>query len=163
MIQNARYLHSIYCDDVRREINGKITLVGTYPGGLTFNQPAPAILPKLCIVLTAQTPIENLFERLEFRVLLDDVVVQKIEIPQKELNAQAASVKASPPDNASFQTIGAVLELANIPIHGPCKIGVRAVTEREELGAAALRINFHPTANPSDDKPPPLANAHAPA
>lgn len=41
----------IFCDDIRQEVNGKITLVGVYGGEMTIYGNAPASIPKLGIAI----------------------------------------------------------------------------------------------------------------
>ena len=39
--------YTIFCDDVRNEINGKVTLVGVYAGDVIVLGTLPVTLPKL--------------------------------------------------------------------------------------------------------------------
>ncbi len=42
--------HSIFCDDIRQEIDGKVTYVGAYTGNVMLvRAPLPIALPKFCI------------------------------------------------------------------------------------------------------------------
>jgi hypothetical protein len=40
---------SIFCDDIRQEINGKVSLIGVYAGDLILFGTLPGILPRLSI------------------------------------------------------------------------------------------------------------------
>ncbi|MGQ3047808.1 MAG: hypothetical protein ACT6Q8_18690 [Niveispirillum sp.] len=44
-------VHAVFCDDVRTELDGKITLVGMHMRGVTVNGTAPAALPQLWLAL----------------------------------------------------------------------------------------------------------------
>jgi len=46
----AKKIHSIVCDDIREEINNKVSLMGVYGKEIIFNQ-LPAILPKLYFLI----------------------------------------------------------------------------------------------------------------
>lgn len=43
------YGSSIFCDDIRIEINAKHSFIGVYPHALSISGNFPAVLPKLCI------------------------------------------------------------------------------------------------------------------
>jgi hypothetical protein len=43
--------YSLFCDDIREEVNGKTSYVGAYNGSIIGYGPAPATLPKLCIAI----------------------------------------------------------------------------------------------------------------
>src|SRR5262249_11818710 len=52
--------HTIFCDDIRREINGKTTLVGVYSDDILLNAPLPVMLPKLaCSIIFYERPYES--------------------------------------------------------------------------------------------------------
>ncbi|MCK4738357.1 MAG: hypothetical protein KAT46_00270 [Deltaproteobacteria bacterium] len=40
---------TIFCDDVREEVNGKLSIIGTYGNGINFSNPLPTILPKFIL------------------------------------------------------------------------------------------------------------------
>jgi hypothetical protein len=41
--------YSIFCDDIRQEIDGKVTYVGVYSGAMAIRAKLPIVLPKFCI------------------------------------------------------------------------------------------------------------------
>lgn len=45
----APYGSVVFCDDIREEVSGKVTLVGCYGADLVVGGEVPAILPKLCM------------------------------------------------------------------------------------------------------------------
>lgn len=66
--------YSVFCDDIRQEINGKLTLVGCYQGSIIFFSEAPSQYPKFCIFPTIQIPSELDFEyfNIYIEVVKDD-------------------------------------------------------------------------------------------
>lgn len=44
-----RVKYTLMCDDIREEKSNKIILVGLYSSKIIFNDPLPALLPKLCL------------------------------------------------------------------------------------------------------------------
>ncbi|MEZ5887665.1 MAG: hypothetical protein R3D56_12395 [Paracoccaceae bacterium] len=57
---------ALLCDDVRREDNGKLILIGVYTGGIVFSGPFPAALSNLFVFLSANTSLEDV--DVEFRL-----------------------------------------------------------------------------------------------
>lgn len=49
---------TLFCDDIRAEVGGKLTYVGHYTGDLIVHSNAPAVLPKLVAVTQLVIPAE---------------------------------------------------------------------------------------------------------
>jgi hypothetical protein len=48
----AVYGLTVFCDDIRGEVDGKVTYVGVYNGNMVFGVPFPVQMPKLGIAVT---------------------------------------------------------------------------------------------------------------
>lgn len=134
-----RFVHTLYCDDVRQEVSGKMTFVGAYQGDLNVRRVEPTILPKLCIVVNIQTPKITPFKSLLIRVLKDDSVLQEVALPQSIIDEIVDSPLS---ENKKYHTYGMIIELLDMPVEESCTIRVRAQSESEELASAGLRINL---------------------
>jgi hypothetical protein len=64
----ARRGFTIFCDDIRRELGGKITLVGIYRAEMLIQGKLPIVLPKLGIAILLQTPVERPLQRLRLMI-----------------------------------------------------------------------------------------------
>lgn len=66
--------YTIFCDDVREEITGKMTFVGVYSGSLVVKALTPLQLPVLCCNVTVALEEQGLPNggRLEVRKLYED-------------------------------------------------------------------------------------------
>lgn len=84
-----RYVFCQFCDDVRREIDGKYTLIGVYEGGLQVKGALPAKLPKLVIVCHAATPVDKPFTSLRLRIEFAGKPLLSLEAPEGALSADA--------------------------------------------------------------------------
>jgi hypothetical protein len=62
--------HTLFCDDIRHEINGKITYVGTYRSELIVFGSLPAVLPKFVVAIWYHEQPGESDEPIEFRVFL---------------------------------------------------------------------------------------------
>jgi hypothetical protein len=47
-----KYGLTVFCDDIRNEVDGKVTHVGIYNGNMIFGVPFPVTMPKLGISVT---------------------------------------------------------------------------------------------------------------
>ena len=129
-----RYLHSIYCDDFRLEINNKISLMGLYSSEFVAYGTAPVIIPKLCVITMLQTPVEDPVEKLRLLIKLDDAVIAEIDIPPQ--------VEVRQDDTAEYNCYKSATVLSPLIIERDSTLKVLAVTEREELRAAGLKIKI---------------------
>jgi len=150
-----RFLHALYCDDIREEKTNKLTLVGVYSADLYVSE-FPAVLPKLAIFVTLATPVEEPFRQLEIKLKLDDEVIANISTSQEELKkgiGAIAEVAASPsapePNDVTgskrFTELRSILVLSPFTIVKECILRVIATTESGDLRCPALRISLTPS------------------
>ncbi|AZR94579.1 hypothetical protein BBB39_12925 [Bordetella trematum] len=150
-----RYAHCLFCDDVRTEMGDKLSVMGIYGGELVATRPeallpvgegAPAaLLPRLCIVGYAFTPIDRPFERLSFTVLRNDEVIQQQDLDPSELARMADRLKGigSPEDPVTMFQVVVNLSLSPYIISDAHTLSLRFNTESEELIAGKLRVRFN--------------------
>lgn len=60
MSSTSRWMHVMYCDDLREEVGGKTSYMGVYDGKMLVRE-FPVMLPKLCVIATVSTPIHKPF------------------------------------------------------------------------------------------------------
>ncbi|WP_211466829.1 hypothetical protein [Collimonas silvisoli] len=144
MTPTPRLINTIYCDDVRMEVGNKLSYAGVYVSGMEIQRlagsTAPVILPKLCVVMTAQTPKEDPFDILKFRLLRDSELLQEIETPQANLAEARKKIDHEP--DAMFYIFGAVITLQALPITKSQQLRATILTERGELMSPALQIKL---------------------
>ncbi len=85
---DARSVSAIYCDDIRQEVGGKITVVGMYPQGSPVQFPAQGavMLHKFCVIGHIRTPLDRPLKSLVCELRLDDEVLHHVELPPDALN-----------------------------------------------------------------------------
>ena len=88
-----RSASAIYCDDIRHERDGKLTVVGMYPEGSPIKFPAQGavILPKFCVMGYFRTPAHQPLKSMACELRLDDEVLHRVELPPDALNAAEAT------------------------------------------------------------------------
>lgn len=142
-----RYAHAIFCDDIRHEQGGKLTLVGVYSGALLVPS-FPAVLPKLCLVLNVITPASQPFKKLKLRILRDTDTLAEGDVSAESLSSTAAtSFKGVTIDDADrLHSVMAHFVFSQLKLDGPGRIRVRIETEADELKANGLIIAQMPEA-----------------
>lgn len=140
---SGRYLHTLWCDDIRQEVGNKLSFMGAYTAGLVVPQ-LPIVMPRLSGHCWVVTPKDQPFERLTLKVIRDDG--EKLV----EFTADPAVLKGSTSPSASEATdriavlFGFTMEGAHIP--AGCKyIRCVADTEQGELEGNRLTVQCDPS------------------
>lgn len=140
MKKNAdRFVHAIFCDDMRQEMGNKVSFMGCYQGEL-FVPFAPVALPKLCVFVTVSTPIERPLKSLTIRVDQGDNTIANIETPGSDW---AQSIPPAP-EVATRLLASVGVMLSPFAITEPGDIRVVVTTEEGEMLGPRLRIKVMP-------------------
>ena len=153
MKKNAdRFIHAIFCDDMRQEIGNKVSFMGCYQGEL-FVPFLPLALPKLCVFVTVSTPVERPLKALTIRVNQGEKQLASIEMPSEDL-ARAVP----PPQDDSTRILANVgVMLSPFAITEPGELRVVVITEEGEMLGPLLRIKVMPQADASVAPAEPVA------
>lgn len=115
-----QFLWGIFCDDARREINGKATLVGCYGPDMLVSS-FPALLAKLVINWHAVAPLEEPFTSLRVKLMRgDDVLVEMT--PDSEGLVSLAAVGRP---GRTRMMVGGIMELHFFEVSEPCVLELR--------------------------------------
>ena len=139
----GRYLHTIYCDDVRIEVGNKQSLMGIYSGELLVPE-FPIALPKLCIVVNLVTPIDKPLKELTIKITQNNETLIEVPVTGEQLTQpQSSIIENGEKDNPDRRiALNFTLMLAPFSIEKECILRVRAVTESGELKGNGLRIKI---------------------
>lgn len=144
-ILNPRYVHATFCDDVRMEMGGKISLMGIYQGSLHLSGPAlPLTIPRICVVVEARTPSTDPFKKLIVRVYLDDKLLVEGASSEEQLEETTGA------EEVTYKTIGLIFNIQPFVVENEGRLKVRVDTDEGEIKAGGLQILFSPI-----DKPEP--------
>lgn len=80
-----RFVLCQFCDDIRSEVDGKISLMGIYSGGLQVNTKLPVTLAKLCIVSNISCPTNDPFKSLKLEIFYEEALLFSSEVPENVL------------------------------------------------------------------------------
>ncbi|KAB0532785.1 MULTISPECIES: DUF6941 family protein [Pseudomonas] len=136
-----RYTYSIFCDDIRNEVNGKTSLIGVV-GGLLYVNTFPCVIPKLCVLITAVTDHDNPFKSLTFKVLVGEDPAFDVTLGEDEIQkiSQGQELIEDPKGFAAQ----AVVVMSPLSLQGPSTIKVFVVADGEKLDCASLQISLAP-------------------
>ena len=143
MKQNAdRFVHAIFCDDIRQEMGNKVSFMGCYQGEL-FVPFVPLMLPKLCVQVTVTTTVEQPLKALTVRLDQGTNQLAVIEISGDEL------ARAIPPATEDTTRLAASVGvmLAPFTITEPGQLRVMVITEEGEMLGPRLRLKVMPQAD----------------
>lgn len=143
-----RHAHVDYCDDIRQEIGGKITLVGIYSGKCLL-QSIPGVLPKLCIALSMVTPKVDPFRSIQVSAVFAGAEVVRIELDESQIqNIMAANPSIDPTERKAMTlTLMGVISPFSVPSAGRLKINVTA--DDRDLYCEHLEIDIAPPEAPT--------------
>jgi hypothetical protein len=146
-----------FCDDIRQELGGKITLVGCYTGEMTVHGEPPATLAKLGLqarlVFPAQIAPKKIDVRVDFVPGDETLFEATLDIPEGEHKKALGRVEPDGTgDEAHFVLIQHTI-LSPLEIRGEGRIRVRAVVDGETVKLGSLRVRFDaPAAAVSDER-----------
>lgn len=141
--------HTIFCDDVRQEVSGKQTLVGTY-GAAMYVAEFPAILPQICCVICyreAPDSIGNVAIRVIHEVNDEETVMAEIAFDIPEGTKPPAEM-----EGPFIMRVGNfVVQLSPFSIEGPGLLKVRAFRDGDEIRLGALKIDLASSMQPEGE------------
>lgn len=144
----TRHVETLYCDDIRQEIGGKLSFVGVYSGSL-FVQTFPATLAKLCLSVRVVTPASKPLRSLTLLVLRDEEVLQEIIVEKEQLDAASDSSGALGKEHV--QVAQFFLVFSPITFENPCVLRVQAQTEEGDCRGISLDVGLPPPSGSSED------------
>lgn len=132
--------HTIFCDDIRFEIDGKVTYVGVYNAGVMLvRSEFPITIPKFCLGMSFNQKKVLFQSKLGLRIFLPGDSDEK---PSIEGEMQAPTIPASignEPDG-EYTMIGSNMILSPFSIEKPGRIKVRILREGVLHRIGTLRV-----------------------
>lgn len=138
----------IFCDDVRHEVSGKQTLVGTYGTEMTVYGTAPAVVPSLSAVVRFREDPANLPRPVRFEVLKISRD-QKTTLAEATIDLPAANAELRFPEPLEdearvFVEVGFIARISPLEISENCQIKVRAYVNGDEIRLGSLVVRLTP-------------------
>jgi hypothetical protein len=126
------FLSTIYCDDVRQEVGGKLSLIGVY-NDVMYVQQFPVTLPKLWVVATFVASKDKPPRSLKFRVFKNNEPLADLDATPEHLQqlANARELATSTQTQVCF---------APLLLDAPCVLRVAAITEKGKTRGLSLQV-----------------------
>ncbi|MFZ2726418.1 MAG: hypothetical protein WAX77_09225 [Methylococcaceae bacterium] len=133
-----RWVHALWCDDIRQELGNKPSLMGIYTNAITIPS-LPIALHRIAVYTTIVTEVDNPIKKLAFKIVRDDGFVLA-NLQQDAVDYDSALDKTN--GDATRLAITIAVTLNNIEIPEGCKyLQVLVQTESESLDGSKLYIN----------------------
>jgi len=151
------YGYTIFCDDIRVEVGGKLTYVGTYTGTLFIQSAFPALLHKIAMSIVYMQRHTIFVPSAKFQIFLPGTpedTPMTLDLPEEAVQDAITTARAMAKNaigENSYATLAAQLSLTNLVIQEPGLIRVRVVREDQLIKLGALQVKQHP--NFQDSKP----------
>lgn len=136
------YGYTIFCDDVRQEMGGKVSHMGIYRGQLIINAPLPVTLPKFAFVIHySERPGEST-EPVTIHIYMpgdaEDAPTATTELPIEDARSKAP--EPDTPDSDPLLSVIWYLVLAPFELKSEGRIRVRAYRGDLEIRLGTLKI-----------------------
>jgi hypothetical protein len=146
--------YAIFCDEVRREDNGKHIHLGVYVGEMVINAPSfPVRLPRLSVVINYYETVGESTEPVRFAVFLPGEQAPAGEFtinkPEGPIPPPPAPEEGEQPGEPLFH-VAIVLDIQDPVFKQEGRIRVRAFRGDDEIRLGTLTVRFHRM-----DAPPP--------
>ena len=138
----TRFAYSVFCDDIRNEVNGKHSLMGVL-GSLMYLPDFPAVLPKLCAVLTACTPFDQPFKSVSFKGTMDGNELFEIGLNSDQID-QLLKQNGGLVDNPTRFDAKAIVILSPLHVARATNIKVTVIADGEEIECNGIQISKAP-------------------
>ena len=130
-----------YCDDIRVEVGGKLTLVGCYTGEMTVFGIVPLALPTFCAFVNFRVPIKTVFDKIDIKISIDMEGVSR-ELASAEFQNPNSDVNSAPDSERAGQnlSINLPIKLSPLLIESAGFVRCRAYIGEVEYKLGSLRI-----------------------
>lgn len=130
---------TLFCDDIRQEVGGKLSYMGIYGPEMLLFGPKPAVLPKLCIAVHLNVPAAVARGQVELVVFqhAGETTTDVVRVV-----ADLEGVETTPSDEDLFVAANFHLNAAPFQILEDCLLQVRAFVAGAEIKLGGLNIRF---------------------
>ncbi len=149
-----------FCDDIRHEVSGKMTLVGVYDGLMMLGGALPITLPQLCAAITFRflPPTEPTKVAIKafvagheapFSVMEADIDAVKPDSHPAEID----DLQMQDPESINFAQIVGTHYIQSLVIKKPCVIRIKGYIGSDETLLGQLHIMVAPNSTDNEMQP----------
>ena len=134
-------METIYCDDVRSEVGNKLSFMGIYGPNILLNE-FPAVLSKLCAVMSLHMPADTQAETVTFLLYKDDEEIGRSTARIDDV--RKAAIQPREFDEERRLTIRFIAQMAPLQFEAPCRLKARAEVDGETIRGGSLFVERAP-------------------
>jgi hypothetical protein len=130
-------METIYCDDVRVEVGNKLSYIGVYGSNLLFNE-LPAVLPKLCVVMSLYLPEDTKAKSVTFSLFNNEQTVGRSTV-----SIDAVRNASMPPrelGTTRYLSIRFIAQIAPLQVDAACRLKARADVDGQAVQGGTLVV-----------------------
>lgn len=142
------HLTTVFCEDVRQEIGGKITLVGVFNSVCVINS-FPVTLPKIAVMLQVIGPMEAAPEAVGYKAWLGETLIAEVPVTpgikgvpsglESQIEIASGVVPPELQFSGKYRSVTGFLVFAPLHVEGPAVLRIRAYgPDGEEYPAPSL-------------------------
>ena len=143
---------TIFCDDIRHEVTGKLSLIGVYE---SIASGTPIVIPQLCMITKVRLKQSELPFLLSLKIIFEDEEFSEEIIQEMELNIPAVDAELltsqdvifSDKEGITYAQFQTQTSLINFPVSKSGRIKVRMFDGDNQIALGALRILIAPQSN----------------
>lgn len=149
---SAPYGLSIYCDDVRHEVDGKTSFIGTYGNELNIKADGPVFLPTLHVVTLLIIPAGILPNQIRFVInlykdgenaVISEIVAEPDNNTKGEIDAELKELAKDTDPTEIFHQHRAIHKFSPFKIDESLRLQSRVFIDNQPaVKCGTLKINF---------------------
>ena len=164
--QESPFGSTIFCDDIRHELGGKVSYIGIYSGSINFNQPLPITLAKFGFAIRySERPgesTEDVTIGIYFPGDPKDAPSMKIDLPIQEMRSKSPDSKLLEAAQDLVITIIFHFVMENLSLKEEGHIKVRAYRGDLEVRLGTLTVISTLTKDVTPKEAPPTTKKAKP-
>lgn len=136
--------YTIFCDDIRNEVGGKLTLVGCYTGEMVHEGEYPLALPKLALSVQLLMPPDNMPRT--FELIVDYMPTGQVlfavsnDLTEIDLGPLLTQPSEAEDEEDRYIALGSNITLVPFVVPQDGKLRVRAMLDGQLVKLGSLRI-----------------------
>lgn len=129
---------TLFCDDIRFEVDGKISLIGSYGGDMLVKGDFPVVLPKFAASILFVQRQDVFSKALEVKVFLPGDAEDRPSIASNIADVDMPTIPSEA--DGDFITVRANMIMSPLAIDRPGHIKVRVTRDGVDYAAGSLQV-----------------------
>lgn len=128
-----------FCDDIRREQDGRLSLMGVYPGAIQIRLEDEGEAPKVCMHATLIIPLEVTLETVSIKTEWNESEVLAFDLPSEAVSDLVGRKDVAPQDSKHY-ILNMAAEMKNLKLDGDGTLTAIAKVNSHYIKAVPLKV-----------------------